>query len=139
MSVSQRNLLRLVVPPLLALGLVAAVTDPMDAADVPAVDAPMSSQAPAAADVGQSPPANVTVSIPPVSLARDVRSVDGKLRTPVLLADPTVSGSAYVMPGKQCPVPLVQGVVTWLTCDAQPGSVVRVLLSDGSVFQTRVR
>jgi hypothetical protein len=56
----------------------------------------------------------------------------------VLLADPTVTGSAYVMPGKRCPVTLVRGVVSWLTCDAQPGSVVRVLLSDGRVFQTRV-
>ncbi len=139
MTLSQRNVLRLVVPPLLALGLVTAVTDPMDAADMPAVTANISTETPAPAGIAQSATTNVTVSIPPVSLARDVRSVDGTLRTPVLLADPTVTGSAYVMPGSRCPVTLVQGVVSWLTCDAQPGSVVRVLLSDGRVFQTRVR
>jgi hypothetical protein len=139
MTLSQRNILRLVVPPLLALGLVAVVTDPMDAADAPVVTALMSAQSPAAVAVDQSPTTSVTVSIPPVSLAREVRSVDGKLHTPVLLADPTVTGSASVMPGNRCAVPLVQGVVSWLTCDAVPGSVVRVMLSDGRVFQTRVR
>ncbi len=47
MTRSERNVLRLVVPPLLALGLVAVVTNPMDASDlsgptnpVPAIVAP---------------------------------------------------------------------------------------------------
>lgn len=36
MTVSERNLLRIVVPPLLALGLVALLTNPMDASSMPA-------------------------------------------------------------------------------------------------------
>jgi len=138
MTLSQRNILRLVVPPLLAFGLVAVVTDPMDAADAPAVTALMSAQSPAAVGVDQSPTTSVTVSIPPVSLAREVRSVNGKIRTPVLLSDPTAKGFAYVVPDQFCSVELIPGVLSWLNCKAEPGTVVRVLLSDGRVFQTIV-
>ena len=138
MTMTQRNVLRMVVPPLLALGLVALVTDPMDAAGMPTVVDLMPAHAPAAPSDREAS-GGMTVAIPPVSLARDVRSVAGRVHTPVLLADPTVTGSAYVMPGTRCSVTLVRGVVSWLTCDAAPGSTVRVMLSDGRAFQTVVR
>jgi hypothetical protein len=138
MTVSQRNVLRMVVPPLLALGLVALVTDPMDAASMPTVVDLQSTHLPAGAGSGPSG-SSASVGIPPVSLAREVRSVRGTIRTPVLLADPAVTGRAYVVPGDRCAVDLAPGVVRWLACDTDPGSVVRVRLSDGRVFQTVVR
>jgi len=138
MAVSRRHVLRMVVPPLLALGLVGVLTDPMDAASMPTVGDLAATQAPAGA-TPSSASGGVIVSIPPVSFAREVRSIAGRVHTPVLLADPVVTGSAYVMPGTRCPVALTQGVISWLTCDSPTGSVVRVMLSDGRVFQTVVR
>jgi hypothetical protein len=138
MTVSQRNVLRLVVPPLLAPGLVALVTDTMDASSMPTVTDLQTTQLHSASSSGGPSGPSVSVDIPPVSLAREVRSVRGTIRTPVLLADPTVTGRAYVVPGDRCAVDLVPGVVRWLACDTGPGSVVRVRLSDGRVFQTVV-
>jgi hypothetical protein len=141
MSVDQRNVVRLLVPPLLALGLVAVVTSPMDASSMPSpidVPRPVAQPAPVAAPATVSTTA-LAVDIPVVSLPREVRAVHGTIRVPVLLADPTVVGRAVVLPSRACSIDLVQGVVGWLTCSAGRGTVVRVELSDGRVFQTVVR
>jgi hypothetical protein len=141
MSVDQRNVVRLLVPPLLALGLVTVVTSPMDASSMPSpIDAPTSAAqpAPASATATISTP-GLAVDIPAVSLPREVRAVGGTIRVPVLLADPTVVGRAVVLPSRACSVDLVQGVVRWLTCSAERGAVVRVELSDGRVFQTTIK
>jgi hypothetical protein len=110
----------------------------MDASATPTLVDLQSTQQPVALATGPTS-SSVTVGIPPVSLAHEVRSVGGTIRTPVLLAETTVTGRAYVVPGGRCAVDLVPGVVSWLTCDTAPGSVVRVRLSDGRVFQTAVR
>ena len=138
MTMYQRNVLRVVVPPLLALGLVGLLTDPLDAAAMPTVADLQSTQQPEGAGAG-SPGPSVSVGIAPVSMSHEVRSVHGTIRTPVLLAEPSLTGRAYVVPGSRCPVDLVPGIVSWLTCDIIPGDVVRVRLSDGRVFQTVVR
>lgn len=93
---------------------------------------PTSTPAPTARD------RNVRVSIPAVAFTETVVVVNGRLRTPILLADPTVTGKVRVVGAGSCDdcrARLTQGVVTWLSCrmsskDLRNARIV-VTLSDG--------
>jgi hypothetical protein len=126
-----RNTLRTVVPPVLALGLVALVTHPVDAMPRP----PAQSQGPAAT---LSAPARVladgvAVPAPAVSFQEQLRVADGRLRTAVLVGATEPAGRARVLQIPGCQVTLTPGSIGWLDC-AYAGSgtlTVEVLLSDG--------
>lgn len=82
----------------------------------------------------------MSVGVPVVALAARITAGSrGALRTPVLLADPTVTGHASVWPGDRCGVDLVHGVVSWIVCDVRPGSRIRVILNDGRVYVRPIR
>lgn len=80
-------------------------------------------------------PASVSTSVPVVAFPALVRVVAGRLRTPVLLADPTVTALARVVgeDASGCRVPLRAGVPAWLDCPVAGSGAVRVevVLSDG--------
>jgi hypothetical protein len=152
-----RDVLRSCLPPLLALTLLSLVARPMDVAAVASVTVPATS-APAAvtARTAASTPATsesdgaregtVRVTIPPVAFTADVAVVHGRLRTPVLLGAPGLTGTARVV-GQghvgRCQVPLVSGQVSWLDCamprDRSRALTVVATLSDGRSFSVPVR
>jgi len=139
MSAARRNLLRLLVPPLLAVGLVGSMTRPMDASPIPpgagrSLEAPSIVRMPAT-----DTSAGIALRVEAVVLPTDVHVVGGMIHIPILLADPSVVGRAALLPEGTCAIALVQGVVGWLTCHSVRGAVVRVELSDGRAFQTTVR
>jgi len=81
---------------------------------------------------------SITVQVPRVAFGPDLAVSGGRLRAPVLLADPTVTGTASVVgadPSLGCAVPLVQGIVNVIDCSLPAGSrgsqTVAVTLSDG--------
>lgn len=89
---------------------------------------------------GCTPPltGSIAVSIPAVSFTESVVVKGGHLRTPVLLADDTVTARVRVVgaaTGPGCTAELLQGVPAWLDCSissrgkGNPRIVVR--LSDG--------
>ena len=142
-----RSTARIVVPPILALGLVAALMDPLASAS-PTSDAlattPGRVAPPAAvteAHTGASSlrhAGSTSVDIPAVLFAESIVAVDGHLRTPVLLADRSVSGSVRIVgagQGNDCRGSLTPGTVTWLDCTVSTvaGKHARVIvaLSDG--------
>lgn len=130
-----RNTLRTVVPPVLALGLVALVTHPVDAVTI---QPPRS----LAATGGVSAPArvvttdaagNVQVTVPAVAFQEQLRVTHGRLRTAVLVNAAEPAGRAWVRQIPGCEITLTPGTVGWLDC-AYAGSgtlTVDVMLSDG--------
>ncbi len=112
-----RNTLRTVVPPVLALGLVALVTHPVDAVQL---DRPTAAPATAVAPTG-------------VAFEQTVHVADGRLRTAVLVGTAQAGGRATVLGAPACAVDLKPGLVGHLDCAyAGRGPVtVVVLLADG--------
>jgi hypothetical protein len=113
-----RNTLRTVVPPVLALGLVALVTHPVDAVELDRT--PVVAQAPSVAPTG-------------VAFEKTIRVDDGRLRTAVLVGTAQPGGRASVLGAPACAIDLQPGVVGRLDC-AYAGSgpvTVVVLLADG--------
>jgi hypothetical protein len=132
MSIS-RSTLRLVVPPLLALGLVAAVAvRPVDAVDVPPSAEP--------ADTGGRhavPAGNASVSIPPVAFAEKITIADGRVRTAVLVNIAEPEGTATIIGLPDCSVTAKPGVPVWLDCAYGRHAkrlTVAVALNDGLRF-----
>ena len=141
-----RTTVRIVVPPILALGLVAVLVHPLAAAspsDRSMADSGGSTNAVAPAYVPEtgpsvpSPAGQVVVGIPAVAFTAHVVVRDGRLRAPVLLTDPSVIGRARVVgavTGPGCTARLAPGVPVVLDCavtalDSSPRIVVH--LSDG--------
>lgn len=130
-----RNTLRTVVPPVLALGLVALVTHPVDAVTL---RPPQS----LAATGGVSVPAKAIPAdggttlktvVPVVSFQEQLRVTGGRLRTAVLVNTAAPAGRARVLEIPGCQIALTPGVAGWLDC-AYPGHgtlTVEVLLADG--------
>lgn len=113
---------------------------------LPAIPAASGDAPPAlrATTVGSSPvvaapraPAGISAAIPAVAFTAEVVVRDGRLRTPVLLADPSVTAVARVVgaSGAGCRADLRQGVPAWLDCPVGADRRVRisVALSDGRV------
>lgn len=141
-----RSTVRIVVPPVLALGLVAALVNPLAAA-APADQARSATggtsnaagpaYVPETGPSGPSPAGQVVVGIPTVAFTAHVAVSDGRLRAPVLLTDPAVSGRARVagaVTGPGCTASLTQGVPVVLDCAVTAlGSSPRIVvaLSDG--------
>jgi hypothetical protein len=127
-----RSTLRIVVPPLLALGLVAAVAvRPVDAQDVV--------QSPTLADTGgrqAAPTGNVSVSVPPVAFTQQIRVVGGRIQTAVLVNVSERPGVATIEGAGNCRVPAKPGVVALLDCayGGQARFTVRVHLDRGEVY-----
>lgn len=114
---------RTVVPPLLALGLVALVTGPINET-VPAPTAVRTG--------GQSPTAPTSsVAVPAVAFTARVVASDGRLHVPVLLTDPTVTARVTLQSSPGCGVDLVQGVTGWIDCPVTAATTLVVTLSDG--------
>lgn len=112
-----RTVLRTVAPPVLALGLVAALIHPVDALPVPAV-APTG---PAAPTTG-------------IAFAERITLSDGRLRTAVGLGRDQRAGTASVVGAPGCRTDLAPGSVARLDC-AYAGSgpvTVSVVLKDGT-------
>jgi hypothetical protein len=140
-----RDLVRAVAPPILALGLVVAVVRPLE----PATLAPAhlatgpttlansgghasadnestetknddgSSDDHSATNACGTGGGNVCVSIPAVAFTSDVRVVDGRLHTPVLLASAGVTARARVVGTRgtgTCSLNLRQGEPQFLDC-----------------------
>jgi len=140
-----RDLVRAVLPPILALGLVPLMMRPMDAAPVRAAAvATAESQLPStgwdnatcprtakdhvavgrdgmnhspAAHVVPAPDASVAVSIPAVAFAELVQAVKGRVHTSVLVNASEPCGVATVVGSTgTCSVVAHPGVVAWLDC-----------------------
>jgi hypothetical protein len=128
-----RSTARAVLPPLLALGLVALVAvRPVDALDVPP---PVG-----LASTGQSTvtaAGNVSVSVPPVAFTERITYADGRVRTAVLVNVAEPAGVATIVGLPDCTADAQPGVALWLDCayagDARPLTVA-VTLTDGSRF-----
>jgi hypothetical protein len=136
-----RSTARAVLPPLLALGLVALVTRPIEAPEpVSTTNASSSSSLGARATgltqtsgdsgTGQS----VAVAVPVVAFTESLEASEGRLRVPVLLTDPTVTARATVESAPGCGVDLVQGVTGWVDCPVTAETQLVVRLSDGRTF-----
>lgn len=133
-----RALARTTIPPVLALGLVVAITNPLSAGPPPTARA-------AAVQATTPPPASgsgTSVGIPPVAFTSEVALEAGWLRTPVVLADDTVTAFATVEGATTdgaCSADLVAGTPVWLECSVQPrpGQSPRVVvtLSDGRTVE----
>jgi hypothetical protein len=138
-----RNTMRLALPPILALGLVALLTTPLSASSAAPLDARQASLTGSSilsSVQGSSTAAssNVRVGVAPVSFTESVTVVNGHLHAPVLLADETVTAFASVdgaTTGAGCTAQLTVGVPAWLDCSIEvaPGADPRVVvsLSDG--------
>ena len=130
-----RNTLRTVVPPVLALGLVALLTHPVDAADLrpsPQLAATGSMAAPARI-VSTDAAGDVVVTVPAVAFQQVLRVTGGRLRTAVLVNEGEPGGRASVPRISGCEIALTPGVVGWLDCP-YPGTgtiTVDVQLADG--------
>lgn len=130
-----RNTLRTVVPPVLALGLVALVTHPVDAVplDPPQTLASTGGVSAPARVVTTDPAGNAQVTVPAVAFQEQLRVTDGRLRTAVLVNVGEPAGRAWVRQIPGCEITLTPGTVGWLDC-AYAGSgtlTVDVMLSDG--------
>jgi hypothetical protein len=136
-----RSTARAVLPPLLALGLVALVTRPIDAPE-PVLPASTSTFTTVGARTtglvgttgtsGAAP--SVSVTVPAVSFTDSVVASGGRLRVPVLLTDPTVTARATIESTPGCGVDLQQGVVGWIDCAVTTQTRLVVQLSDGRAY-----
>ena len=142
-----RDLLRVVAPPLLALGLVALVTRPAPleaSGDWPVAAtsysgdlASLQSLAVTGARGGET----VSVTVPDVAFTARVAVVDGRLRTPVLVNAAEPPGEARLVGASEpCAVRAEPGVVAWLSCSVTSGGrlAVVVTLDDGRVVRHAV-
>jgi hypothetical protein len=151
MDMISRSTTRAVLPPLLALGLVAIVTRPIDAAELrhPAAVAVMASAHQSSTGAGMGAVARVraaaaaaqasggqtvTVEVPAVSFTKSVVAIHGRLHVPVLLMDPTVTATATVESDPTCSVRLVQGRTGWVDCAVTAPTLLVVHLSDGRAY-----
>ncbi len=128
-----RSTLRIVVPPLLALGLVAAVAvRPVDAVDVaPSVEL--------ASTGGRhvAPAGNVSVSVPAVAFTEQITLADGRVRTAVLVNMSERKGTATIVGLRDCSATAKPGVALWLDCAYDGGSgplTVAVTLKSGQRY-----
>ena len=137
-----RTLMRLTVPPVLSLGLVVLLTSPLAASSTTGPDVQRASLSGSSSEntpLGSGGGATgVHVGVPSVAFTESVTAVDGHLRTPVVLADDTVTGFASIdgaSAGDGCTVELATGVPVWLDCaiSITPGGEAQVVvtLSDG--------
>ncbi|HET7901154.1 MAG TPA: hypothetical protein VFL59_08180 [Candidatus Nanopelagicales bacterium] len=120
-----RTTLRTVVPPVLALGLVALLTHPVDA--LPSPTSTLPSTGATAARGG------VQARVPGVAFQQQLRVVDGRLRTAVLVNVAAPAGRATVRELPGCAVALTPGVVGWLDCAyaGRAAVTIDVVLADG--------
>jgi hypothetical protein len=135
--------MRLALPPILAIGLVALLTAPLTASSAAPIDARPASVAGASIQnsvqaSNTTPSANIRVGVAAVAFTESVTVVNGHLHAPVLLADETVTAFASIdgaTTGAGCTAELTVGVPAWLDCsiDVAPGAKPRVVvtLSDG--------
>jgi hypothetical protein len=84
-----------------------------------------------------APGTTITLSVPPVVFQAEIAVRAGRLRTALVLADPSVTGAAQVVgraAGVGCTADLVQGQSAWLDCDldgvTDDPTVIEVVLSD---------
>lgn len=121
-----RTTLRTVVPPILALGLVAVVTHPVDAVDLSPQALPATGARPAVTGT-------MVASVPAVAFQEHLRVVDGRLHTAVLVNASQPTGRAHVSQLPGCTATLEPGVPAWLDCDySGRGPVtIDVTLADG--------
>jgi len=150
-----RATLRLVLPPIAAVGILALLVGPSVAGADQDPPAPRTAAVTSAQQLSASTTRNaprpdagghtVVVGIPAVAFTETVVAVDGHLRTPVLLADPTVKARARVIgarTGRGCTAVLSQGVPAWLDCTVrvQGRTAARILvtLSDGRSVQKEI-
>jgi hypothetical protein len=137
MSIS-RQTLRLVVPPVLALGLVALVAvRPVDAQDVqPSAASLASTGGRHAAPVG-----NVGVTVPAVAFTEKITLADGRVRTAVLVNVAEHEGTASIVGLPGCSATAKPGVALWLDCAYHGKSgplTVTVTLKDGPRYTSTV-
>jgi hypothetical protein len=139
-----RNTMRLALPPILAIGLVALLTTPLSASSAAPLDARQASLVTGSSiqssvqTSNTTASANIRVGVAPVAFAESVTIIDGHLHAPVLLADENVTAFASIdgaTTGAGCTAKLTAGVPAWLDCtiDVAPGGDPRVVvaLSDG--------
>lgn len=109
-------------------GRAAALTTPIEVVVDDAVHVAAVPAAPGVQSVG--------VSIPQVVLAGRIAVRDGRLRTPVLLTDPSVAAAARVRGASgACTVQLRAGAVSWLDCAVPSGRLtVEVVDAAGTVL-----
>jgi hypothetical protein len=126
-----RSTSRVVLPPLLALGLIALVVRPVDATDI----TPATDLASTGSPVAPAPAAGgVSISVPAVAFTEQIALADGRVRTAVLvnIAERGGTGSIVGLPG--CFVTAKPGVPAWLDCAYGGGTgplTVAVTLKDG--------
>jgi hypothetical protein len=131
-----RNIVDMVGSCLGGAALVLGTGSAAAAPGAPAVD-------PAAAARAMSTSLVVSTMVPVVAFAPEVTVSGGRLRTPVLLADPTVTATSHVEGGRGpgCDLVLLQGTARWLDCAIETRGEVRtvVTLSDGRTVVQEVR
>jgi hypothetical protein len=141
---TNRMLLRTVLPPVLAVGLVALVVHPLQAVQVPgAALASARSLAPAPAQMlaatSSSPaPGSVSAVVPAVAFQQHAVLAHGHLRTAVLINIAMAAGTATIEGIPGCSVQAPPGVPVWIDCatqDPSPSVRVDVTLTDGRAFQ----
>ena len=138
---TSRMLARTVLPPALALGLVALVVHPLEALAAPTA-APAPAAAPAAmlaynAALEGPTGSAVTTAVPAVAFQQRATLAGGRLRTAVLVNVAEPGGTASVAGAPGCSATAVPGVPTWIDCAyGGPAATVtvHVTLSDGRVF-----
>jgi hypothetical protein len=127
-----RSTLRLVVPPLLALGLVAAVAvRPVDAMDVSPSMGLASTGGRHVASTG-----NVGVSVPAVAFTEQIRVVSDRIQTAVLVNVSQRPGIATIDGAGDCRVDATPGVPAWLDCPyhGETKLTVRVRVGSGAEY-----
>ncbi len=72
----------------------------------------------------------ISVSVPRVSVPRDIEVRDGRLRVPVLLTDAGIEARA-VLEGTSCSVGLRAAHVVWLDCEARNAIASVIVVEDG--------
>ncbi len=125
-----RSTARAVLPPLLALGLVAILAvRPVDAQEVPAPTGLARTGGQVAAPAG-----NVGVSVPTVAFTEKITLANGRVRTAVLVNIAEDEGTATIVGLDRCSATATPGVPVWLDCAYSGGAgslTVLVTLEDG--------
>jgi hypothetical protein len=125
-----RRARRLVLPSVLALGLVAAgAVGPVDAQDAaPPTGVATTATAPV------SGAGNLGVTVPSVAFTQRITRAGGRLRTAVLVNVAAPAGVATIVGIPDCRVAVRPGVPVWLDCpDRRAGELtVAVALEDGT-------
>lgn len=121
-----RTTLRTVLPPLLALGLVAVVTHPVDAVDPSSAALPATGGQPAVRG-------DVVTTLPAIAFQEQIRVVGGRLRTAVLVNVSQPAGRATVRQLPGCTATLTPGVPAWLDCaySGRGPVTIDIALADG--------